>query len=383
MIRPDYAGGSIVNLMASIEAACGGNSPYPELRALPPSEMAGVRNLIFLVIDGLGYEHLELKGNVLRRALRTKITSVFPPTTATAVTTFLTGLAPQQHGLTGWFTYFRELGSVAAVLPFQPRHGGPSYRESGIEATTLFDHTPFFDRIAIPSYMVSPQWIVHSDFNAAHSGRAHRIGYRTLEGMFQAVIDISRSSSERKYIYAYSPELDTLAHQHGIGSPEVARLLSTVDAAFEQFLDALEGSDSCVIVTADHGIVDTVPEKRLEVDQHSALADSLVLPLCGEPRVAYCYVHPDKTSQFEDYVQSELAGQAWLFKSRQVVEEGWFGLGEPHPRLLDRIGHYVLMMRENYVIKDWLMGERRHTHVGVHGGVSAAEMFVPLVVAHV
>ena len=51
------------------------------------------------------------------------------------------------------------------------------------------------------------------------------------------------------------------------------------------------------------------------------------------------------------------------------------------PRLLDRVGHYALVMRENYAIKDWLTGERRYTHIGLHGGVSAAEMYVPLIVA--
>jgi hypothetical protein len=381
MIRPDYAGGSIVNLMASIEAACGGNSPYPVLRALPPAELADARNVILLVIDGLGYEHLARShADALRKGLRDRITSVFPSTTASAVTTFLTGLAPQQHGLTGWFTYFKELGSVAAVLPFQPRHGGASYRESGIDAATLFRHTPFFDKISVPSYVVSPQWIVHSDFNAAHAGRAQRIGYRTLEGMFQAIAEIVRSNAERKYIYAYYPELDAQAHQHGVSSPQVEQVLSSLDSAFVQFMAAIQGSGSSVVVTADHGIVDTVPERRIELDQHPALAESLVLPLCGEPRVAYCYVHPEKTAQFEDYGSSQLSEQAWLFNSRQLVEEGWFGPGPPHPRLIERVGHYALVMRGNYVIKDWLLGEHRYTHAGVHGGVSAAEMFVPLIV---
>lgn len=382
MVLPDYQGGSILNLMASIESACGGNPPYLPLRALPPDEIAGARNLILLVIDGLGYDHLaQAQADALHSGLRAKITSVFPSTTATAITTFLTGLAPQQHGLTGWFTYFREIGSIAAVLPFQPRHGGGSYRESGIEVATLFGHTPFFDRIAVPSHVVSPLWIVHSDFNAAHSGRAQRRGYRTLEGMFQAITEIVQSGAESKYIYAYYPELDTLAHQHGIGSPRAAKCLSMLDAAYTQFMATLEGSGSCVVVTADHGFVDAGAGRQIALDQHPALAESLVLPLCGEPRAAYCYVHPDKTVLFEDYVRSELAEQTRLFKSRQLVEEGWFGPGEPHPRLLDRVGHYALVMRENYAIKDWLTGERRYTHIGLHGGVSAAEMYVPLIVA--
>ncbi len=60
----------------------------------------------------------------------------------------------------------------------------------------------------------------------------------------------------------------------------------------------------------------------------------------------------------------------------------YFGLGEPHPRLADRIGHYVLLMKDNFVLRDRLLGEgERPVHVGVHGGTSAAEMYVPLILA--
>jgi hypothetical protein len=60
----------------------------------------------------------------------------------------------------------------------------------------------------------------------------------------------------------------------------------------------------------------------------------------------------------------------------------YFGLGEPHPQLSSRIGHYVLLMKDNFVLRDRLLGEgERPVHVGVHGGTSAAEMVVPLVLA--
>ena len=379
---PDYHGGSILNLMASIESACGGNPSCQPLRALPPEAIVGARNLILLVIDALGHDFLAASSAAaLRRHLRAKITSVFPSTTATAITTFLTGLAPQQHGLTGWFTYFREIGSVAAALPFHPRHGGCAYRDSGITVDALMGHVPFFDRIALPSYVVSPAWIVHSDFNVAHSGRAQRRGYDKLEGMFQAIAGIVREDAQRKYIYAYYPGLDTLAHEYGMGSPRAAALLARLDSCFERFLAEIEGSGSTVIVTADHGMVDGEAGRQIELVDHPDLEKTLVLPLCGEPRAAYCYVHPDKTAQFERYVRSELSDQVLLYPSHRLVEEGWFGPGEPHPRLFDRIGHYTLVMRENYTIKDWLTGERRYVHIGRHGGVSAAEMEVPLIVA--
>jgi hypothetical protein len=40
-------------------------------------------------------------------------------------------------------------------------------------------------------------------------------------------------------------------------------------------------------------------------------------------------------------------------------------------------------MKDRYVIKDWLPGEGRFVHVGVHGGLTREELYVPLAVASV
>ena len=134
MHLPDYHGGSIVNLMRSIEAGldarpCAAASAYPELRDLPAGAIAGARNVMLLLIDGLGYDYLTRVGigSSLAKNLKARITSVFPSTTATAVSAFLTGVGPQQHALSGWNTWLRELGCLATVLRFCPRHGGGQF----------------------------------------------------------------------------------------------------------------------------------------------------------------------------------------------------------------------------------------------------------------
>jgi len=385
MSLPDYHGGSIVNLTASLISALGGeDSLYPPLRLLPPSRLAHSRNIVLLVIDGLGHDYLSrTREGTLHRGLLGSITSVFPPTTATAVTTFLTGTAPQQHALPGWHTYFRELGSVVAVLPFRARHGGPPLGEAGVDAGALFGHVPLFDRIKARSFVVAPERIIHSDYNRAHTGAAVRRAYGTLRDMFATTARIVRESRERTYVYAYWPELDRLAHEHGIESREAAAHLGELAEEFGRFLQHIQGSDSTVIVTADHGFIDTDPEHTLELDAHPQLAETLLLPLCGERRAAYCYVRPDKRAQFEHYVQTVLAQDVEVIPSAELIERGYFGLGPPHPRLRERVGDYTLVMRGHAVIKDWLFGERHYTQIGVHGGVSAAEMQVPLAVVTV
>ncbi|MBI2312586.1 MAG: alkaline phosphatase family protein [Betaproteobacteria bacterium] len=382
---PDYHGGSLVNLMASVAAARGAGSAYAPLRGLDAATLAHARNIVLILIDGLGYNYLNAngRGGALHRHLKGPMTSVFPPTTAAAITTLHTGVAPQQHGLTGWFTYFREVGDVLAVLPFRSRHGGSSLTTMGIEPAQLFSAPAIFDSLACPSWIVSHKSIVDSDYNLFHSGNASRVGYDNLKHFFQAIELTVKENREPKYVYAYYPELDALSHTFGASSPPVAKLFRKIDALFEELLEALAGTDSVVIVTADHGFVDVKPEETLELANFPRLAETLVLPLCGGRRVGYCYVHPEKTRQFEDYARELLAPYADLYRSADLIERGWFGLGAPHPRLHERIGHYALVMKGNYAIKDWVLGERHHVHLGAHGGVSAAEMLIPLVVAEV
>ena len=69
-----------------------------------------------------------------------------------------------------------------------------------------------------------------------------------------------------------------------------------------------------------------------------------------------------------------------LSDSADFVADGRLGPGPPHPALQRRIGDFVLTMREDWTIKDWLPGEERHTHLAVHGGGSDREMRIPLMV---
>jgi len=229
--------------------------------------------------------------------------------------------------------------------------------------------------------VVSPSAIVDSVFNVAHCGRAQRVGHGGIEQLFGAVRDAVRASRGRTYVYAYYSEIDSLAHAHGIGSAQALNELARVDAAFARLLEALAGTDTLVVATADHGFVDTRPDTVVDLDEHPELAETLLVPLCGEPRVAYCYVKAGAERAFEHYVEHRLAHCTSLVRSEALLAHGWFGPGTPHPRLAARIGDYALIMKDGYAIRDHVPGERRHQQIGVHGGPSEDEMLVPLVVA--
>ena len=80
-------------------------------------------------------------------------------------------------------------------------------------------------------------------------------------------------------------------------------------------------------------------------------------------------------------MKEQLGDRAAVVSATQLRSEGYFGRGPEHVRLRERVGDYVLLMKDNCVIKDWLPGETRYSHIGFHGGLSADEMYVPLITA--
>lgn len=379
---PAYGGGSIVNLISSVIAAAGGEAAYPPLDRLDGKALEPARHIVLLVADGLGADLLAAAPGAaaLRAAAAGSITSVFPPTTATAVTALLTGLAPQQHGLTGWFMFFRALGSVISVLPFTTRLGRTSLASAGVDAGRLLGHTPVFDLVPRRCYSVAPADIAGSAFNRAHTGRAIVRPYSTMEELFAALEAIVRER-EPSFTYAYWPEIDRVAHVRGPQHAAVRAEVERLDRAFERFVARARGTGTATIVTADHGFVAVEPGRVIRLAEHPLLKQALVLPLCGEPRTAYCYVAPGREDEFAGYVQSELAHAALCVPSEALIEHGLFGVGAEHPELRSRIGTHTLIMRGGYAIADELPGERPFDQRGVHGGGSLAEMEVPLVVA--
>lgn len=380
---PNYHDGSIVNLMSSIIIGRGGQPPlYAPLKtAQHLDSFDDAKNLVLLIIDGLGYDYLVRQGagSAMQQHLHGSIHAVAPPTTAASISTFLTGLAPQQHGLMGWYTWFRELGSVVTVLPFLSRCNRSDLTLSGITPGALYGHRPVFDLMQDVCYSITPEWLGRSAFNRAHLGKAKLLLYERLEGLFDQISATIRCDDKRKYIYAYWPGFDALAHEHGVGSAAVSDHFARLDEAFNQLVSNLAGTETMLLLCADHGFVDVPDANQLSVNDMPELQQCLQLPLCGEPRLAYCYVRDGMQRQFVDFVRDELAHAVDVVASRDLIRQGLFGLGEPHGELSARVGDFALVMKDNYVLTQQLLGESIPQMRGFHGGLSQVEVEVPLV----
>lgn len=388
--RPDYTGGGLINLMSTLATASGATMPYPHLApafGLAADELATAKHIVLIVIDGLGDALINEQSAPNLAAHRIgRITSVFPSTTASAVTTLLTGLAPAQHGLTGWHMWFAEIDRILAVLPLVPR--GP--RVPGWDRRslppTLFAHHGLAEQVTRHHLTLSPRSIAGSPFNAFHCRGSTCLPYDAPAEFFPLLAaTLTAGSDLPSYVHAYLPDLDELMHEVGPAAPATGALLKDIDAAFGEFLQFIAGTGTHVVLTADHGFIDAPEAHAIDLEQHPMLAAMLERPLCGERRVAFAYVRKGCQTAFEAYVARHLADACRLIPVSDFIAAGWFGPVDGRtpaaPQLQSRAGDYVLLMRADWTIKDWMPGEPRYAQKGVHGGASAAEMWVPLIVA--
>ncbi len=97
----------------------------------------------------------------------------------------------------------------------------------------------------------------------------------------------------------------------------------------------------------------------------------------------YCYVKPSKIDRFQNYWEDELKEYTRLKEAEELIKDNYFGLHEPDPKLGDRIGDHVLIMREDYTMQHTLPNEEDLFMRGQHGGITEKEMCIPLSIIEV
>lgn len=377
MILPNYKDGSIVNLMSSIIHSLGGKSQYGELKSLKASELKS-KNTVLFVIDGLGYDFvMKHKDSAIRKFVRTNITSTFLSTTACGVMTFLKGTAPQQHGYTGWFMYIDKIEAVIRPLVEDTRINHLPLSAYGTGIQKLFPEKGIEYNIKAKMFEVTTKDIAKK---TPKKSKKKMIAYSNLAGMFNLTRKSIKSGSQRKFIYSYWPYFDVDAHHHGTNGRICEKHFREIDKRFALFLKSIKGTDTTVILTADHGIINASKTRTIFLNDYPKLAECMSQPLCGEPRAVYCYVYPSKEKQFRKYARKYLGNKCWIYKSKELVKKHYFGLFKQNKELLSRVGDYILVMKKNYSMREMFEGEKPRRELGHHGSTSREEMLVPLVI---
>jgi hypothetical protein len=379
---PDYRDGSIVNLVASLIHARGGRSPHSGLEGLPVKLLSREKKIVYLVIDGLGKEQLDRYLASRRNAAffaehpHQTISSVFPATTAAAITTFSTGASPAEHGILGWHLHLHDLGLISTILPSTTRTGSPM-------AGNKFDLRRYLElplplqSVKCRKEVISWNMIPKSRFSGAgvRWNRAHSC--MTLAGLSRQIAAFAKTPG-RALAYAYWPGYDSWCHEFGCDHPKTIRHLMEIDRMLAGLARKLRGAGTAILVTADHGLVDSTPAHRISFREIPGFYDCLAVLPSGDARCAHCFVRPSKTGKFRSLVFQWLKKACFCVPGDELLRLGAFGPGRPHPALANRVGDFVLIAKNDYAFGSHLPHEKIEFNIANHGGMSPAEVQVPL-----
>lgn len=366
-LLPAFGGACLTGVVPALlghlypEGAPGG----PSLPEWVPAPVEGAAQIVLLVLDGLGWQQLETRHDdapTLASGVGGSITSVAPSTTASALTSLVTGCPPASHGMVG----YRVAHGNEVMNVLQWTVGGVDARMR-VPAKS-FQPRPSFPGSPRPVPVITRNDYGPTGFSAAHLGNAELHNWHTSAGLVTAVRALTGAGA--RFVYAYYEGIDKVAHARGLGEYYDDEVRA-VDRLVGDVLSVLPPG-AVLVVTADHGQVDV--GNSVEVLGGDVM-DGVSL-LTGEGRFRWLHVRPGATDAVAEAAKEAFGDVAWVRTKAQIIDEGWLG-GVPSAEVSARLGDVVLLPFAPTAFLDPAdTGEIRL--VARHGSLTPDEMLVPL-----
>ena len=375
-VFPDY-GRSSLSITSSVFGYFGVKGlSYPKLPEIEEKlNTLKPRKIVLLVADGMGENlmnrHLP-ESSFLRRHDAGTVSAVFPSTTTAATTSLWTGLSPLEHGWLGWSLYFKECAQQIDTFTGAESHTGISY-PTGSPANRLMELPATIARVDedVDTLMVFP-------FDSAATGGAKvKAVARELEQIPSAVLPFMRGEG-RKLCLIYNGEPDHTMHAEGVDCAHARHKIEAVDTVAKTLAEHLP-EDTLLIVTADHGLVDSA--EWVAVNEIPELDRCLWMPPAIEGRAAAFYVKPFRRAQFEEAFKKYCGDDFVLFTREEALEKHLFGFGNAHPKVEDFLGDYIACATGKRTIRYGTLAGRASRLIGQHAGLTEDEMTVPVIMA--
>lgn len=327
-----------------------------------------VKHAIIVLVDGLGETNLlarKAHARHLVKATGPSISAGFPSTTASMLTSLMTGADPGQHGLVGYSVRNPETGVIVNQL-------------SGLDTVDVENWQPLPTiweiEDQIPSAVIASPRYQYSGLTRATLRGAEYVPVSGYTERLTAVEKFLRTTS-RGVAYVYIPELDMTAHASGVDSDQWIRRLEELDG-FVADVSRVLGSRDGMVVTADHGVIDVPDHHHVVIEADSPLLVGVTTG--GEPRCMHLYVDDQNRVDEVCAAWQEAEGErATIIRRDDAIKSGWFGeTSESHAA---RIGDILVLPKGIRVYFDERVATAGSRSMrGHHGGMSPAEMVVPL-----
>lgn len=387
-VRPAYDGYSILNLVHSLLAHYGAGHDTPlAFHAAFANALRGRRKIMFLLVDGLGWSNLEgvrtrpAVDELVTRAVRWPLTSMYPSTTTTVTASYLSGLTAAQHGMLGFSMYFPEYGRPFNMLSFRALEDDRvSLHDLGFHPEQFIGHPTILARLNEVGILAR----AYVSERYAYNGLSQITYHDCMPYAFNALGDLIGMSLDQlhadipQFLFAYWSFPDSIAHVHGWQSAsyfnEVEMLASVIQG---QMLPRMD-DDTALLVCADHGHMDGNDAEAIDLMVHHNLLELFRDPPAGEGMGLHLFLRPGTETYARELLRM-IPGLTVLTREEFLQSRL---LGEPpyHPGLQQRVGELLLFPHGSRRIL-YSYQQRPHTAmVGRHGGMMPEQMIVPLLI---
>ena len=385
LLRPSHLVPNIVDLARAVATLAGAvEVPSSHSSESIESLIGPAEHLVFVLADGLGAEQVAAlpEDAFLRRFQLAELQTVFPSSTAPAVTSFATGEWPARHGVTGWWTHIPPIGGAGAVLPFVTRTGGRSLASMGVTPDDVFLLPSLLQSVPRDSLCMFPYQLAESVYSAYLSGGWPKQSYGSLQQAADAVAARVAGAVAPTYTFVYTPLVDDAGHRYGATHARTLEAIAEVNAEMERLAAGLRGAGR-LVVSADHGLRDAPPGARRRIVPSSSVTAPLRFAPSGDARILY--LHLGDGMQFGDLdgLRHRLGNRFMMITLEEAESLELFGPGPIAPAVRERMGDVVAISRGRDVVSYDPDGMIRPimAEASQHSGLSHSEMTVPLVVA--
>ncbi len=399
---PAYGGASLPNLAVSAYLHAGG-APFPGM--LPPLDTRygfpqppeGSTQVVLLV-DSFGWKmFLDLEreppGETGRKVaaglarFTRPITSVFPPTTSSALLSLSTGTAPGTHGIVGYTEYFPGWGSVLNTLRFSPPWAkGPDLAVGKHFLPADWMPVPSLFTRRAGSVALTKAEFEGSAFTRVLYEGAGFVGYLGLSDLTYHLRRILEAPDDRRppLVWVYWDLLDSVNHVYGpeagFAREELTHLLLALASVARQLPAATRGKVQ-LWLTGDHGQVPVRPEGSRAAHDDPAFLALLDRPPAGERRAAFLKARDGRKEDLRRHLTESFPPGWTVLEVEEVLRSGLLGPGPFHPELSSRLGDLLVLPGEGETLYSRPPGDRgpeEHFLWGTHGGLTSQELLVAL-----
>ena len=352
---------SIVNLSCSILKYFGAKSEHSTLEYVDELLKDDYKNVVVILLDGLGVDALQYhlaENSFFRKHLIHEYSSVFPPTTTAATTSLESGLTPFEHGWLGWSLYFNEIDKI--VNAFVNTENDTDIQEEEYHVANQFiPYESIYQKI--------------KDAGMANAYSVSKFGSNKVNSFDELTNEITRlcATLEKKYVYGYWENPDSLMHEFGCYNNQVTESIKELENKVENMCKQL--SDTLVIVTADHGHCNL---KHYILSDYPKIFNMLKRPISIETRAVAFYIKDQYLNDFPIEFYNEFKDEFLLFSKREVMENNIFGSGKMHPKFEEFIGDYLAVAISD---KGIVYSQDSNQFISNHAGMTEKEMKIPII----